>query len=235
MARVPLRTPSRSSLWRQRTRSPTRNSRSPTLERARARAGRRGHEQRAGGVVEVADVGAPVGEHHVAGEVVLGGLPPVLEQPLLGGGRVVVDVEAAAPGGVGEVGLGVAAAQLASASPFERVALAAVLGELDRAEPFAEGGEEPAGADRRQLLRVADQERLPLRPLDELEQRREHPRLGHAGLVDDEHAAARETALALGVEQQPVQGAAGDAGAGGELVGGRPLGAAPSTGTPLSR
>ena len=173
-----------------------------------------------GGVVEVADVGAAVGEHDRAGEVVLGGLPPVGEQPLLGDCWLLFDVEAAAAGGVGEVGLGVAVAEVLECVAFERVVLAAVLGEVDRAEPVAEGGEEAAGADGGQLLRVADQDRLPLGLLDEVEQRRQHARLGHAGLVDDQHAAVRQAALGLGVEQEPVHGAGGDAGACGELVGG---------------
>jgi len=52
-----------------------------------------------------------VGEHDAAREVVLGGLPPVLEQALFGVGRVVLEVEAAAPRGVREVGVRVAVAE----------------------------------------------------------------------------------------------------------------------------
>jgi hypothetical protein len=48
-----------------------------------------------------------------------------------------------------------------------------------------------AGADRRQLLRVAYQDRPPSCTLDELEQRREQARLGHPSLVDDQQAARR--------------------------------------------
>ena len=54
---------------------------------------------------------APVGDHHRPSRVERAGLPPVLEQALLGGGRVVVDLEPAVLGSVGEVGLGVAAAE----------------------------------------------------------------------------------------------------------------------------
>ena len=57
----------------------------------------------------------------------LGGLPPVLEQPLLGDVRVVLEVQASAAGGVGEVGLGVAVAQLRERFALGRVVLAAVL------------------------------------------------------------------------------------------------------------
>ena len=104
--------------------------------------------------------------------------------------------------------------------PFERSRWRRLSVKVDRIEPFAEGREEAAGSDRRQLLRVADQDRLPLRLVDELEQRRERARLGHAGLVDDEHAAARQAALIPGVEEEAVQSAAPDPGGGGELVGG---------------
>ena len=109
------------------------------------------------GVVEVADVGAPVGEHHRLFEVVLGGLPPVFKQPLLGSGRIVCDLEAAAAGGVSEVGLGIAVAHLGECLAFDRLVLAAVVKEFERAESFAEGGVEAAGADSGQLGRVADQ------------------------------------------------------------------------------
>jgi hypothetical protein len=60
------------------------------------------------GVVELADVGASVGEHHRLLQVVLGGLPPVLQQPLSCRCWIVCDLEAAAAGGVREVGLGIA-------------------------------------------------------------------------------------------------------------------------------
>ena len=105
--------------------------------------------ERVRGLVELADVVAAVGEHHVVGSVALGCLPPVGEQPLLRRGRVVVDCEPAALGGVGEVGLGVAAAQPGERFAFERVALATVRAELDRSESFAERGVEAAGADGR--------------------------------------------------------------------------------------
>jgi hypothetical protein len=60
--------------------------------------------------------------------------------------------------------------------------------------------------------------------LDQVQQRREHARLGHPRLVDDEDAAVRHSALAAGVEKQPVQRPAGNAGGGGELVRGAAAG-----------
>ena len=119
VARVPLRTPSRVSLRRQRTRSPTRNSRSPSCERIRTEA-TGANKQRPRRVVEVPDVGAPVSEHDAAGEVVLRGLPPVFEQPLFCRRRIVVEVEASVAGGVREVGLGTPSRSGASALRSER-------------------------------------------------------------------------------------------------------------------
>ena len=58
-----------------------------------------------------------------------------------------------------------------------------------------------------------------VRLLDELEHGREDARLGHAGLVDDEHAAARQAAAAARVVEQPVEGRRGDAGLVLELLG----------------
>jgi hypothetical protein len=109
------------------------------------------------GVVEVIDVGAAVGEHHVPRRAAALFLPPVVEQPFLCVGRVAVDVEAAASGGVGEVELRVAAAEAGERLAFEWVELAAVAGQLERAEPIAERLVETAGAHGRQLARVADE------------------------------------------------------------------------------
>jgi hypothetical protein len=99
LARVPLRTPSDESFWRQRTRSPTRNSRSPSSTASWPSRPARRH-QLVRGIVEPADVSAPVGEHHRLVELVLGGLPPVFEQTLSCRHRIVCDLEAAAAGGV---------------------------------------------------------------------------------------------------------------------------------------
>ena len=177
--------------------------------------------QRAGGVVELANVVAPVGEHDRAAEVAFRRLPPVLEEPaawlmLASSSRCSRPLDAA----WARYGSGSPVAQVRERVALRRVVLAAVLRKADRAEAVAEGGEEAAGADGRELAGVADQDRLPAGLLDQLEQRREDARLRHAGLVDDQHAAARQTALALGVEEEPVHGRAADAGRGCELVGG---------------
>ncbi len=123
-------------------------------------------------------------------------------------------------GGVGEVGLGVAAAETRERLPLRQLVLAAVLGQLDRIELLAKSRVETAGANRGQLTRVTHQDRFPLGTLDRTQKRREHARLGHACLVDDQHAAVRQATVAVGVEQEPVQGAARDPGRGLELVGG---------------
>ena len=99
--------------------------------------------------------------------------------------------------------------------------LAAVLGELDSAVTLDDAREETTGADSGQLVRIADQQRLPVRLLDPLEQRPEDPGLGHAGLVDDEQAALGQ----LGLEE-PVEGCRGNAGLVLELLGGDARGGA---------
>lgn len=177
-------------------------------------------QQRPRCVVEVAHIAPPVGEHHAAARVVPGDLPPVFEQALLGDGRVVGDLETSGAGGVSEVRLGVAGTQPRERLPFEEIPLAAVFGEADRTEMLAEGGVEATGADGRQLVGIADQDHLSFRPLDELKYRSEHAGLGHAGLVDDQDAAAGKAAITLGVEQESVQRAARDTGGNGEPVGG---------------
>ena len=146
VARMPLRSPSRLSLWRQRTWSPTRNSRLTEDDGAAAEPVLVEHEC-VRGLVELVDVGAVVGEHHGADGAVARLPPPVAEQPLLRLDRVIVHGEAAVAGGVGEVGLGVAGAELGERFAFERVALTSVGGELDRVEAVAERLVEPAGAD----------------------------------------------------------------------------------------
>ena len=56
---------------------------------------------------------------------------------------------------MGEVGRGLAFAEPDERSAFGELALAAVFGEVDRAESLAEGGEEAAGADGWELVQVA--------------------------------------------------------------------------------
>lgn len=163
------------------------------------------------GLVEVVNVRAVVGEHHVAGGAAACFLPPVREQTLLRERRVVVDGETASVGRVGEVRLRVAVPQAGECLAFERVALATIARELDHVEPVTERLIEAAGTDRGQLRWVADQEQLSLCPLDRVQQRRENARLSHPRLIDDEHAAAGQANVTLGIEQESVQGAARDA------------------------
>ena len=161
---------------------------------------------RAGGLVEVADVLASVGEHHGSGEVALGCLPPVLEEASFDRERVVVEVESPALGRVGEVRLWIAGAQVGERGPLGGVALAAVLGQAERAEPIAERSVEPAGTDGGELAGVTDEDRLPVRLVDHAKQRREGARVGHAGLVDDEDAVGWEATVSGGVEEEAVEG-----------------------------
>jgi hypothetical protein len=85
---------------------------------------------------------------------------------------------------------------------------------------FAEGVEEAAGADGRELCGVADEDRLPAGFLDEAQDGSEDARLRHARLVDDEHRAVGEASLVARVEVEPVQRSTADPGGTGELVGG---------------
>ena len=176
---MPFLTPRTSELRRQTTRSPAANSRSAIDETVVPEAPVGVHE-RAGELVQVGDVASAESEHDVPGEVVARVLPPVGEQACARGDRALGDDEPLALLGVGEVVAADAGADARERLAFELVALAAVLGQLDRALALDDAGEEPARADGWELVRVADQDRLPVRLLDELEHRREDARLGHA-------------------------------------------------------
>ena len=200
-------------------RSPAANSRSGDGEPLAAEAAVAVHE-RAGERVELGDVAAAQRDHDVAGEVVAGVLPTSRRA---GASRVVSGSSETTSGRAsrrrrgsrGRAPLRIAS----SASPLGSVALAAVLAELDRAVTFDDAGEEAAGADGGELVRVADQDVFPLRLLDAFEQRREDARLGHAGLVDDEHGSAAG-GRRRGCCEQPVERGRGDAGLVLELLGG---------------
>jgi hypothetical protein len=109
-------------------------------------------------LIEVVDIFALVGEHHRERRIPPRVPPPVGEQSLLRERRAIVDREAAAARGVSEVGLGVTGSEVGERFAFERVALAAVAGQLDRLEAFAQGLVEAAGADGGELGWVADQQ-----------------------------------------------------------------------------
>jgi hypothetical protein len=131
----------------------------------------------------------------------------------------VVRSAAATRGGVGEVGLGLAGAEAGESGALSGVELAAVLHELEGAEPRAEGGEEAARADCGELSGIADEDRLTAGLVDQAQERGEHPRLRHPRFVDDRDGAPREAAVPASVEQEPMHGRAANAGGGGELVG----------------
>jgi hypothetical protein len=141
-------------------------------------------EQCAGDGVELCDVGAPVGDHHADGEIRIGGLPPVGEQPRLRLRPVVGDIEPTLCGRVGKVVAALPSPQQGERPPFELVVLTAILRQLDRAFAFDDGGVEAAGADGGKLRGVADQDELRVRVLGLPEQTGERARVGHPRLVD---------------------------------------------------
>jgi hypothetical protein len=149
-----------------------------------------------------------VRDHDAPCEVQARRPPPVGQEARAQGERVVADDEPPSALGEGEVLAPDPVPDGLERLALEPVALAAIVPKLERACALDYGGEEPAGADGGELLRIADKDRLPLRPLDEGEDAGEDARLRRPRLVDDEGASARETALLLGLEQEAVEGSA---------------------------
>ncbi len=174
----------------------------------------------AGAVVEVVDVVASLGEHDdlLAGE---GGGVPVGRDPVAeaDGGRGGDDAV------VGVVG-GERLVDVASTEPGERVAfpgflLASVLFEGDGGEPPGEAVEEPAGVDRAELLRVADEHDLRPSSRRGVEEHGELAGADHGGFVDDDHGAVVELEGPVGELEGPErEGVGRDRGLGLELRGG---------------
>ncbi len=139
-------------------------------------------------------------------EVVAGVRPPVGEQARSRRHGALGDDEPLALLGEGEVVAAErrartrASASRSSSSRWRRFSL-----ELDRAVALDDAGEETAGADGGELVRVADQDDLAVRLLDPLEHSGEDASLGHAGLVDDEHAAREADLPAACALEQPVE------------------------------
>ena len=106
--------------------------------------------------------------------------------------------------GVSEVGLGIAAPRLVERVAFDRMELAAIVEEFERAESFAQGGVKAAGADGGQLGRVADQDSLPFRSVDEFEHGYEYARLRHSRLVEDCESARTRSAVVLPAPATPT-------------------------------
>ena len=177
-------------------------------------------EEGAGDGVELGDVGAAVGDHRAAGEVAARGLPPVGNELRLRLDPVGGDRQPPVLGGVGEVVAAApsrsrASARRSSSSRWRRLSWSSIAPlrstiALNR----------PPGADGGKLGRVADEHRLPLRALDLEQDAGEGAGVGHRGLVDDEQAASRQTALLPCLGEEAVEGAAGHAGLGGEVRGG---------------
>jgi hypothetical protein len=165
-------------------------------------------QEHAGDRVQLGDVAAAVGDHDAPRQVQARCSPPVGEEARAQGERIGGDDESPSVLGEGEILASDPAADGLERLPLEPVALAAVVRKLELALALDDGGEEPARADGGELLRVADEDRLPLRLLDEGEDAGEDARLRHPRLVDDEHAPPRETVVPLGVEQEAVEGGA---------------------------
>ncbi len=90
-----------------------------------------------------------------------------------------------------------AGAEVFDGLALPRVALTAVLRELDGEPASRERSKRTAGVDGRQLPVVADEDELAAGSFDMVEDRRELPRAGHASLVDHQDDAPRKPLAAL--------------------------------------
>ena len=147
--------------------------------------GSEGAHRAAGAGVELGDVAAVVGDHHRG--VGIAGRLPVGDEPLEDVGAVARVGDAAVGGVGGERRLDRPVAEAFERRALPGVVLAAVLGELDRLQPGGESGEQAAGGDRGQLVRIADEHELAASVIDVAEQPGCVARAEQAGLVDDEH------------------------------------------------
>ena len=86
--------------------------------------------------------------------------------------------------------VGVAVAELGERGAFPGLVLAAVLGELERAEPVGQPGEGAAGVDLGELARVADEHHLRSSALRVGEELFELAGADHGGLVDHDHVGS---------------------------------------------
>ena len=120
-------------------------------------------EDGAGDGVELGDVGSPIGDHHVPGEIIAGRLPPVGDKLRLRLGAVVGDDEPSLLGGVGEVVAASPVAEEGEGPAFElgRAGDGSQSTRLRRC--VHDRWEKPAGADGGELGRVTDQHHLPRR------------------------------------------------------------------------
>src|SRR6202034_2148834 len=101
--------------------------------------------------------------------------------------------------------------QFGQTGPLPLLALAAVLGQLDRVESFGQGGEGTACRDLGELTMIANENNFGAGCAGSTEQAPEIARPDHASLVDDNDVAPRQ----LGpVMQEASQRPRGDASAG---------------------
>ncbi len=94
--------------------------------------------------------------------------------------------------------LGAAVTEVIERAALPSVALAVVLGQLDRQPAVHEAAEGAAGLELGQLAVIADQHELAVRLGDDVHELRELSGRDHAGLVDDEHASLRQRGRAVG-------------------------------------
>jgi hypothetical protein len=179
-----------------------------------------GEHRGAGTVVEVGDIVAAQRDHDRAGQVVLRGGPPVVDQrgPDLFGGGGSVDPAVLAVGGESSVDLAVA--ELVERDLFPHVLLPPVVGQFDRGEPGGQGAEQAAGVDLGQLVGVADEHDLHGLRFGVVEEAGELAGADHPGLVDHEHRPGlerRPVAVVVEAGEQPRQGGGADPGGGFEL------------------
>jgi hypothetical protein len=107
--------------------------------------------------VQLDDIAAAEGDHHIAGDVLTRGAPPVGEQSGSRRERVVRDEQAIALVGEGEVIAAEPVSHRGESLALEFIVLTAVLRLFDRSLPFDDAREETTGANSGQLVWIADQ------------------------------------------------------------------------------
>ena len=177
-------------------------------------------EVRPSTLVQVGNVGTPLGDYH---RVLTGRRgQPLPNEPIprrvlarLDRQRSMLQVEL-------QRGIRPTGAEMIERFALPRVDLADVLAEFDGQPATHEPDERPAGADLGQLAVVANEHELPVGLLDMPEQFRELAGREHPGLIHDEHAAVGESTAAVEIVQQGGDARALDAGPLSQLVGRTP-------------
>lgn len=156
-----------------------------------------------GAGVEFGDQRSGGGDHEGVGAGVAGGEPGV--EDLVGAGAEVADVDAVVVEVEAER-FGVAGAEREAGGAFGRVGEADELVELDGAVGGLDVAEDAAGADRGELLVVADEAHGAAAVEDELDDLVQRESVGHAGLVDDDEARRPDAIGPRGQWTPVVQG-----------------------------